>query len=123
MPTEHLEECKTLWKMMPPEEWFHHLSHTLEGIPTNWYIDQEMRKGTKTWVTVQHNLTFTFSFEHENPNIETTLKWIRDVIFITESEVEVITEIQQWNKQIVKELLSCYQVQEEAPDEDDPRDI
>jgi hypothetical protein len=29
-------------EMMPPKEWSHHFSHTLEAIPTNWYIDQEM---------------------------------------------------------------------------------
>jgi hypothetical protein len=28
---EHLEKCKTLWKMIPPEEWPHHFIHTLEG--------------------------------------------------------------------------------------------
>jgi hypothetical protein len=48
-PAERLEVCKTLWKMTPPEEWSHHFIHILEGIPTNWYTDQEMRKGTKTW--------------------------------------------------------------------------
>jgi hypothetical protein len=45
------------------------------------------------------------------------------VIFIKEPEVELITEEQQWNRQTVKELLSCYHVQEEAPDEDDPHVI
>jgi hypothetical protein len=42
------------------------------------------------------------------------------VIFIKELEVELMTEEQQQNRQTVKELLSCYHVQEEAPDEDDP---
>jgi hypothetical protein len=82
-----------------------------------------MRKGTKTWVTLQQNFTVTFSFEHENPSIDTALKWIRNVIFIEELEVEAITEVQQRNKKIVKDLLSCYHVQEEALDEDDPHDI
>jgi hypothetical protein len=45
------------------------------------------------------------------------------VIFITESKVDLIIEEKQQNKQTVKELLSCYHVQEEEPDEDDPRDI
>jgi hypothetical protein len=89
-----LEVCKTLWKMTPPEEWPHHFSHTLEGIPANWYIDQEMRKGTKTWTTLQQNYIVTFPFEHENPNIDTTLKWIKDVIFITKPKVESITKVQ-----------------------------
>jgi hypothetical protein len=48
---------------------------------------------------------------------------IRGVIFFDEPEVEIITEYQQQNKKIVKELLSCYHVEEETPDEDDPRNI
>jgi hypothetical protein len=35
IPVEHLEACKMLWKMTPPEELSHHFIHTLEGIPTN----------------------------------------------------------------------------------------
>jgi hypothetical protein len=38
-PIEHLEKCRTQWRMTPPEEWTHHFIHTLEGIPGNWYID------------------------------------------------------------------------------------
>jgi hypothetical protein len=45
------------------------------------------------------------------------------VIFIKELEVELITKEQQRNKQKVKDLFSCYHVQEEAPDEDDLCDI
>jgi hypothetical protein len=76
-----------------------------------------------TWMTLQHNFTVTFSFEQENPNIDASLKKIRGVIFIKEIEVEIITKEQQQNKQTIKELFSCYHVQEEASDEDDPRDI
>jgi hypothetical protein len=81
--------------MTPPEEWSHHFIHTLEGIPGNWYTNQEMRKGTKTWVTLQQKFTITFSFNHENPNMDVTLKRIRNVIFIEEPTVETITEVQQ----------------------------
>jgi len=109
--------------MTPPEEWPHHFIHTLEGIPTKWYTDQEFLKGTTTWTTLQQKITITFSFEHENPNIDTTLKWIRGIIFIEELKIELITKEQQQNKQTVKELMSCYHVQEEAPDKDDSRDI
>jgi hypothetical protein len=45
------------------------------------------------------------------------------VIFIKEPEVELMTEEQQQNRQTVKELPSCYRVQEEAPVEDDLRNI
>jgi hypothetical protein len=74
-------------------------------------------------MTLQKTFTVTFAFEHENPNIDATLKKIRGVIFIKEMEVEMIIEDQQQKKQTVKEILSCYHLQEEAPDEDDPHDI
>jgi hypothetical protein len=76
-----------------------------------------------SWMTLQQNFTVTFSFEHENPNIDDSLKNIREVIFIQAPEIELITEKQQQKKQTVKELLSCYHVQEEASDEDDMCDI
>jgi hypothetical protein len=45
-PVEHLDKFNTQWMMKPPEEWPHHFIHTLEGILGNWYIDQEMHKGS-----------------------------------------------------------------------------
>jgi hypothetical protein len=95
----------------------------LEGILGNWYIDQEMHRSTTEWTRLQQNFVVTFSFKHKNPNINSALKLIRGVIFFYESEVEIITEYQQQNRQIVKELLSCYHVEEEAPDEDDSCNI
>jgi hypothetical protein len=65
----------------------------------------------------------TFSFEHENPNIDSELKQIRGVIFIKEPEVELMTKDQQQNRQTVKELFPCYHVQEEVPNEEDPCNI
>jgi hypothetical protein len=53
-------------------------------------------------MTLQHNFTVTFSFEHENANIDVALKNIRGVIFIEEPKVEMITEEQKRNKQVVK---------------------
>ena len=45
------------------------------------------------------------------------------MIFFYEPEVESMTEYKQQNKQTVKDSLSCYHVEEEAPDEGDPRNI
>jgi hypothetical protein len=78
--------------MTPQEEWPHHFIHTLKGIPANWYIDQEMYRGTIEWTTLQHKFVVNFSFEHENPNIDSTLKLIQGVISIDEPEVEIMTE-------------------------------
>jgi hypothetical protein len=90
-PTKHLEKCITLWIMKPLEEWPHHFIHTLEGIPANWYVDQELCKDTVEWTTLQKKITITFSFEHENHNIDSTLKQIKGVILIKELEVGLMT--------------------------------
>jgi hypothetical protein len=81
---EHLEKCRTQWRMTPLEEWPHHFIHTLKGIQESWYVDQEMRIGTTEWKTLQHNFLVTLSFEHENPNIDSTPNQIKGAIFIDE---------------------------------------
>jgi hypothetical protein len=52
-----------------------------------------MRKGITEWIVLQQNFILTFSFEHENPNIDSPLKNIKGVIFIDEPEVELIQNI------------------------------
>jgi hypothetical protein len=69
-PLKHLEKCITLWMIKPPEEWTHYFLHALEGILANWYVDQKLRRGTTEWTMIQKNIKITFSFEHENPNID-----------------------------------------------------
>jgi hypothetical protein len=68
--------------LKPPEEWPHYFIHTLEGILGNWYIEQEMCKGTTKWTILQQDLVVTLSFEHENPNIDLALKLIEGMIFL-----------------------------------------
>jgi hypothetical protein len=75
-PVEQLEKCKGQWRMTPPKEWTHHFIHTLEGISGNWYIDREMRKGTTEWTGLHKNFVVTLSFEHENLNMDSSLKQI-----------------------------------------------
>jgi hypothetical protein len=82
-----------------------------------------MHRGTTEWSSLQKNFIVTSLFEHENPNMDSTLKLIEGMIFTDELEVEIITQYQQQNRQTVKELLSCYHVEEEAPNEDDPCSI
>jgi hypothetical protein len=88
--------------MKPWYECPHHFFQTLEVIPTNWYAYQELRRGNMSSTVLQENFTITFPFVHENPNIDTKLKKIRGLIFIKEPEVELMTEDQQQNRQIVK---------------------
>jgi hypothetical protein len=64
-----------------------------------------------------------FSFEHENPMIDSSMKLIHGIIFFEEREVEIIIEYQQQNRQTIKELLSCYHVAKETLEEEDPHNI
>jgi hypothetical protein len=70
-----------------------------------------MCKGTTKWLGLQHKFVVTFSFEHRNPKMDSMLKMILEMIFINDPKVEIMTEYQQQNIQIVKELLSCYHVE------------
>jgi hypothetical protein len=65
------------------------------------------------------NFVITFSFEHENPMVDTTLKVVRDRIF-EEPEFEIVTTYQNQNRQTVRQLLHCYHVAEEDPTEENP---
>jgi hypothetical protein len=34
-PVEHIDKCRTQWRMTSPNKWPPHVIHTLEGIPWN----------------------------------------------------------------------------------------
>jgi hypothetical protein len=55
-PQEHVDKCIVQWRLVPPEEWPHHFIHTLEGIPKNWYTEQEQHRETANWEEIQQNL-------------------------------------------------------------------
>jgi hypothetical protein len=53
---------------------------------------------------MQNNFVITFYFEHENPEINTTMKVIRDKIF-EEPKFEIIPTYQNRTRQTFKELF------------------
>jgi hypothetical protein len=57
-----------------------------------------MCRGNTEWTRLQNNFVVTLSFEHENPNIDSTLNMIWGMIFIDEPEVEIMIEYQQQNR-------------------------
>jgi hypothetical protein len=68
------------------------------------------------------DFVITFAFEHENPEIDTTLKLVRDRIF-EELEVDIVTAYRNQKRQIVRQSLHCYYVVEDDRAEENPRDI
>jgi hypothetical protein len=70
---------------------------TTRGVATSFYSyigrnpkELELHRETANWEDLQQNFVITFSFEHENPKIYTTLKLVKDKIF-EELEVEIVT--------------------------------
>jgi hypothetical protein len=53
-----------------------------------------------------------FSFEHENPEIDTEMKLIKERI-VEEPEVEIVTYYHNKNHQKIRQLLHCYHVPED----------
>jgi hypothetical protein len=47
--------------------------HTLEGISSNWYKEQELCRETVSWGAMQHKFIKTFSFESENTWVDLAL--------------------------------------------------
>lgn len=67
-PQGHIDYCVMVWKekLIPEEEWVHIFFQTLEIVPTNWYVQQELRCSTGTWSRLVDYFLDTFSFESED---------------------------------------------------------
>jgi hypothetical protein len=85
----------TQWRMTPPEGMASSLHPYIGRNPRELVCRPGDAQRHYKWTTLQQNFVVTFSFEHENPNIDSTLKNIKGVIFIDEPEVELMTEYQQ----------------------------
>jgi hypothetical protein len=90
---EHMYRCIIQWRLVLPKECPYHFIHTLEGISRNWYTEMEQRKETTNWDDMQQKFLITFAFEHENLEIDTTLKVVREIIF-EEPKVEIVAAYQ-----------------------------
>jgi hypothetical protein len=89
-PRHHINDCVTNWRLVPLGEWMHYFIHSLEGIPSNRYKEQELCKETVSWGAIQHNFIRTFAFESENPWVDLALQRIKRKIF-EEYGVDTVT--------------------------------
>jgi hypothetical protein len=123
-PTDHVEQCRNIWRSIPKKEWMHMFIHTLDTIPKNWYLELEMHRETMNWDQLIQRFKVTFTFEHESPLLDATLQAIRTKIFLEEGPMEVVPMCSAHRaSMIVHELLECYNVAKEEQDEEDPRNI
>jgi hypothetical protein len=72
---------------------------------------------------MKKNFVITFGFEHETPEIDKTLKLVRDWIF-EEPKVDIVIGYQNQKRQTVRQLIYCYHVaEEEDPIEENSHNI
>jgi hypothetical protein len=61
----------------------------------------EQHRETTNWEEKKQNFVITFTFDHENLEIDTTVRSVRDRIF-EEPEVEILIAYQNQKKQTVR---------------------
>jgi hypothetical protein len=70
------------------------------------------------------NFKVTFSFENNNPLIDSTLQVLKNNIFSSEDLLGSIPLYSAPRVTVtVEEVLHCYNVTEESQDEEDPRNL
>jgi hypothetical protein len=48
-PKDHVKNCEEAWSNIPQEQWVHKFINTLDTMPINWYIQEEMCLTTADW--------------------------------------------------------------------------
>jgi len=96
-PRHHINDCVNNWRLVPLWEWMHYFIHTLGGIPSNRYKDQELRREIVSWGTMQQNFIRNFSFESGNPWVDLALQRIKGKIF-EEYGVDTMTVDRHYKK-------------------------
>jgi len=123
-PIGHMERCMTLWRLVPEIEWSHIFIHTLDTTLKNWYLELEMHKDTTIWEELTQRFEISFTFEHESPSIDTTLKEIQTKIFLEVEMMEIVPICSDHkDKMTVKKILECYNVTKEEYEEEDLRNV
>jgi len=124
-PREHIDICIQTWQAVPQIEWVHMFVSTLDTVPRNWYIELELRQGTRTWGEMVKDFIGTFSFEDDNPTIDSALQVVKERIW---DEEEIVTERTEsvWDEKM-DYALACYNVAVDIGDpeseEEDPRHL
>jgi len=87
---------------------------TLDTIPKNWYVELELRHGTKDWAEMIRHFVATFNFEDDSSPIDTALQIIRGKVFIEPTTYE----------EELEHALACYNLAMDGGDgESDEEDL
>ena len=60
---KHLAKWTEAWGEKPRLEWVHIFINSLGKVPTDWYLETELRRGTNEWNMLTESFLLTFSFE------------------------------------------------------------
>lgn len=80
-PSDHLAKWNGVYGAEPQSEWAHLFFHTLDVIPMNWFMETELRHGTKEWDVLHQVFFMTFNFEDGFECIDEALQEVKEMIF------------------------------------------
>lgn len=80
-PHNHLEKWTKAWGMELEPKWVHIFFPTLDTIPMNWYLRNELHHVTAEWDVLKEGFLLSFNFVDEFESIDEALKEIKAVIF------------------------------------------
>ena len=82
-PQDHLQTCEEQWRSIGYQEemWVHRFVHSLDTIPHAWYLEEERKRGTSSWMEVARKFVRCFSFTGDTELESQALHAIRAVMF------------------------------------------
>lgn len=77
-PLRHIDIRISGWKKhnILEEEWMHYSIHTLDMVPTNWYVQQELRRTIVACPRLVEYFFDTFIFESKDYLVDFTSQWM-----------------------------------------------
>lgn len=98
---------------------------TLDTVPRNWYIELELRGGTRTWGEMLKDFIGTFIFEDNNPTIDSALQVVKERNW-DEEGIAIERTKSEWDEKMDC-ALACYNLAVDGGDleseEEDPRHL
>jgi hypothetical protein len=115
-----MRSCEEAWRNTPKEQWVHKFINTLDTMPINWYLQEELCLITTNWYGMTQNFIATFLFESQYPTVDQALQIMRQKVFEEAPNLPFTQEGDEWTAPL-QQLQDCYNIN--VDEDDDPRDV
>jgi hypothetical protein len=98
----------------------HNFINTLDTMPINWYLQEELCLATSDWYNMTQNFVATFSFESQYPSVDQAIQVVIHKLFEEAPNLHTEQEEDEWTEPIQK-LQGYYNIN--VDEDDDPRNV